>query len=120
MTNYKSLEAWKQSMQLVKEVYELVKIFPKDETFSLASQAKRAAISVPANIAEGAGRNFKKESIHFFHISRGSLYELETLLNISSMVNIVNEDQLKPVSEHIDECMRILNGLIRYFKNLKS
>lgn len=79
MTNYKNLEAWKKSMELVREVYILRKKYPKEEFYALTSQIKRTAISVPANIAEGSGRNYKKDTIQFLHISRGSLYELETL-----------------------------------------
>ncbi len=65
MTNYQNLDVWKKSMQLVKNVYELVKSYPKEELFALTQQTKRAAISIPANIAEGIGRNYKKDTIHF-------------------------------------------------------
>ena len=78
MGSYKDLDAWKNAMQLVKEVYLLTKKFPKEEMYALTSQAKRAAVSVPSNIAEGLGRQYKKDTLQFLHISRGSLYELET------------------------------------------
>ncbi|MES2004414.1 MAG: four helix bundle protein [Bacteroidota bacterium] len=68
MTGYKNLETWKKSMQLVKNVYDLAKTFPKEELFGLASQAKRAAVSVPTNIAEGCGRQYKKDTRQFLHI----------------------------------------------------
>ena len=116
MTNYKQLEAWKKSMQLVKEVYVLTRLFPKEELYALTSQIRRAAVSVPANIAEGSGRNYKKETIQFLHISRGSLYELETLLNIAVMVEIMLEDKFLPLSDLIEECLKILNGLIGYYE----
>jgi four helix bundle protein len=121
MTGYKQLEAWKKSMQLVKEVYVLTKSFPKEEMYALTSQLRRAAVSVPANIAEGSGRNYKKDTIQFLHISRGSLYEVETLLNIAVMVEIIIGEKLAPLSEKIDECLKILNGLIGYYEksNLK-
>ncbi len=83
MKNYKELDAWKISISLVSEVYEVAKNYPKEEIYSLTSQTKRAAISVPANIAEGLGRQYKKDTLQFLHISRGSLYELETLLIIA-------------------------------------
>ena len=80
-------------MQLVKVIYLTVKDFPKEELYGLTSQIKRAAVSIPANIAEGIGRNYKKDTIQFLHISRGSLYELETLLNISEMIEILTTEQ---------------------------
>ena len=67
-------------MLLVKKVYDLVKEFPKEELFGLTSQARRAVVSVPSNIAEGCGRQYKKDTRQFLHIARGSLYELETIL----------------------------------------
>jgi four helix bundle protein len=79
-------------MQLVKEVYLLTKNYPKEELFALTSQTKRAAVSVPSNIAEGMGRQYKKDTIHFLHIARGSIYELETHLNIALMVNIIEKE----------------------------
>ncbi|MGH2564912.1 MAG: four helix bundle protein [Ginsengibacter sp.] len=121
MTNYKNLEAWKKSMQLVKQVYELTKTFPKEELYALTSQVKRAAVSIPSNIAEGSGRNYKKDTIQFLHIARGSLYEVETQLNIAVLVNIITEQALQNLSPLIEDCLKILNGLISYFEksNLK-
>lgn len=116
MTAYKTLEAWKKSMQLVKEVYRISKLYPKEELFALTSQTKRAAVSIPSNIAEGIGRNYKKDTIQFLHISRGSLYELETLLNIAVMVDIISEEQFQPFVIIIDENVKIINGLIRSYE----
>ena len=116
MQSYKNLEAWKRSMQLVKEVYLLVKNFPKEELYGLTSQIKRASVSVPANIAEGVGRNYKKDTIQFLHISRGSLYELETLLNVAEMIGIITTENFNSISENINECARIINGLISYYE----
>ena len=113
---YKNLEGWEKSMQLVKEVYLLVKSFPKEELYGLTSQIKRSAVSIPANIAEGIGRNYKKDTIQFLHISRGSLYELETLLNIAEMIEILQTPDFEIISKNIDECARILNGLISYYE----
>ncbi len=121
MSNYKTLDAWKQSMQLVKEVYLLTKTFPKEELYGLTPQIKRASVSVPCNTAEGKGRNYKKDTIKFLHISRGSLYEVETLLNIAVMVEIISEAVFNRISPLIDKCMQLVNGLIRYYEksNLK-
>lgn len=121
MTNYKKLEAWKKSMALINLVYQITKNYPREELCNLTSQTKRAAVSIAANIAEGIGRNYKKDTIQFLHISRGSVYELETLLNVAAMVNIITEEDFNAVSNIIDECIKILNGLIKYYEdgNLK-
>jgi len=97
MRNYKDLDAWKNAMQLVKEVYLLTKTFPKEEMYALTSQTKRAAVSIPSNIAEGLGRQYKKDTLQFLNISRGSLYELETLLNIAVMVEIISEKEFNNI-----------------------
>jgi four helix bundle protein len=114
MTGYKNLEAWKKSMLLVKEIYNLAKSFPKEELYGLTLQLKRAAVSVPTNIAEGNGRNYKKETIQFLHISRGSLYEVESLLNVAIMVEIIKIEEHNRISILLEECLKILNGLITY------
>jgi four helix bundle protein len=113
MTYYKNLEAWKKGMQLVKQVYLLTKQYPKEELFALTSQTKRAVVSIPSNIAEGMGRNYKKDTIQFVHIARGSLYELETLLNIAVMVDIISEEEFAAFPPLIDELIKIINGLIK-------
>jgi four helix bundle protein len=95
--NYKQLDAWKASMELITEVYMITKTYPREEMYALTSQTKRAVVSIAANIAEGLGRQYKKDSLQFLHISRGSLYELETLLLIALNVKILTEDQLKHV-----------------------
>ena len=116
MTNYKNLEAWKKSMEIVKAIYLLCKKYPKEELYALTSQTKRAAISVSANIAEGCGRRTKKDTTQFLYISRGSLYELETLLNIAVMIEIITEDEFIKFTPVMDENLRILNGLIRRYE----
>jgi four helix bundle protein len=116
MKSYKELDAWKISMNLVKEIYLVTKKFPKEEVYALTSQTKRAAISVPSNIAEGIGRQYKKDTLQFLHISRGSLYELETVLNIAVMVEVLSEDDFNTVIELLDKSLKILNGLINYYQ----
>ncbi len=116
MTNYKNLEAWKKAMLLVKKVYLLIKKYPKEEIFALTSQTKRAAVSVPANIAEGTGRNFKKDTIQFLHIARGSLYELDTLLNTAFMTETVSENDCLSFTNEVDELIKVFNGLIRSYE----
>lgn len=114
MANYKNLDAWKTAMQLVKEVYLLAKKFPKEELYALTSQTKRAAVSIPSNIAEGLGRQYKKDTLQFLHISRGSLYELETLLNIAVMVEIITEEEFNAIIPVLEKALQVLNGFINY------
>ena len=114
MANYKSVDAWKFSMELVKEVYTLTRKFPKDELFGLTSQIKRAAVSIPANIAEGLGRQYKKDTLQFLHISRGSLYELETLLNVAVQVGIITQNEFYLIMPKLEKSLQVLNGFINY------
>jgi len=116
MTGYKNLEAWKKAMLLVKEVYDLAKTFPKEELYGISSQAKRAAVSIPSNIAEGCGRQYKRDTKQFLHIARGSLYELETVLNIAVMVNILATEKFEALTPLIDENLKIINGLINRYE----
>jgi len=116
MTGYKNLEAWKKSMDIVKAVYLLCKQYPKEELYALTSQTKRAAVSVPANIAEGCGRRTKKDTTQFLYISRGSLYELETLLNIAVMIEVITENEFNKFTPIIDENLRMLNGSINRYE----
>ena len=114
MRSYKDLDAWKNAMQLVKEIYLLTKKFPKEELYALTSQTKRAAVSVPSNIAEGLGRQYKKDTLQFLHISRGSLYELETLLNIAVMVEIITEEEFNKIIPALEKALQVLNRFINY------
>ena len=116
MNSYQNLEAYKKGMLLVKEVYRICISYPKEEMYALTAQTKRAVVSIPTNIAEGLGRNFKKDTIQFLHIARGSLYELETLLNVAIMVNYQNEENVSLCKSMIEEEKKILNGLIKSFE----
>lgn len=92
MTSHKDLQVYQESLLLVKDVYSLVSFFPKDELFGLTSQMKRCAISIPSNIAEGAGRKGEAEFTRFLYISLGSLSELETQLDIAIMLNFCDKN----------------------------
>ena len=116
MRNYQKLDAWKSSMQLVKSVYLLTKTYPKDELFALTSQTKRAAVSIPSNVAEGMGRQYKKDTLQFLFIARGSAYELETVLDIAVMCGIINDSDLVNIRPLLDDTFKLLNGLINYMK----
>jgi four helix bundle protein len=103
-------------MQLVKEVYLLTRNYPKEELFALTSQTKRAAVFIPSNIAEGMGRQHKKDTLHFLHIARGSIYELETHLNIALMISIIEEPIFRKIMLCIDEVVKLLSGLKNYME----
>ncbi|WP_246032245.1 four helix bundle protein [Sulfurimonas crateris] len=95
MSDYKDLNVWKESMDLVENVYRLLKLFPKEEIYALTDQLKRAVVSVPSNIAEGQNRNTDKEFVQFLYIALGSASEVETQLliakRLSYIQNIDNE-----------------------------
>ena len=114
---YKELDVWTKTRVLVKEIYILTKDFPKEELYGISSQMRRCAVSIPSNIAEGYGRQYKKETLQFFHIARGSLYELETQLYISADLNFLQKDKLNSIILQLEECRKLLSGLINYFEN---
>jgi len=119
MNSYKDLDAWKNAMLLVKEVYTNTAKYPKEELFGLTSQTKRAAVSVPCNIAEGIGRQYKKDTLQYLHISRGSLYEVETLLNVAILIKILSEEEFNNLILMVEKNLQILNGLINYYQKAK-
>lgn len=121
MTKYQSLDVWKISMELVKEVYTLTKEYPNEEIYGLTSQTRRSAVSVPSNIAEGIGRQYKKDTLQFLHIARGSLYELETQLNIAVMIELITNENMLKITSLLEKALQLLNGYINYIEkaNLK-
>lgn len=118
-TSYTELDVWKQSRELVSLIYSTTKSFPKDELYGLTNQMRRSAVSIPSNIAEGLGRNHTKDSIQFYYISRGSLYELETQSYLAFDQQLINEKQLNELLEQITTCKKLLNGFINYYQKLK-
>lgn len=116
VVSYRDLDVWQQSRLLAKNIYQLTKKFPKEEQFGLTNQLRRAAISVPSNIAEGCGRNHFKDSVQFFFISRGSLYEIETQLVLATDLEIISETALNQVMDQVTRCKKLLNGFINYFQ----
>lgn len=111
MKDHKDLDVWKQSMLLAEDVYALTKEFPSEERFGLSSQIKRAVVSIPSNIAEGAGRKGDKEFIQFLYIAMGSLSELETQLILSDSLQFVNSIEI--YLNQIEKIRKMLFGLIR-------
>ncbi len=116
MISYKKLDVWKISMETVNEVYSLTKLYPVEEKYGLISQTNRAAVSIPSNIAEGLGRNHKKDCIQFLHVSRGSAYELETLLSIALMRKIINDQCYNKISAILERNIQLITGFINYLK----
>src|SRR5687768_12748833 len=111
--SYRDLRVWQTAMDLVVESYRLAKLLPADERFSLARQLTRAAISVPANIAEGHGRLLRGEYMHHLSIARGSLKELETLFALSERLGYLSGAELAASAELCDFVSRMLTRLRR-------
>jgi len=105
---------WQKSMDFVAQIYQLTRAFPDHEKYGLTSQIRRASISIPSNIAEGAGRNSKKEFAQFLYISLGSLAEVETQLLIAEKLEYCSNAELN--LESLDDIRRLLLGLIRNVK----
>ena len=114
---YNKLEVWMESRKLVNLLYDSSKLFPKEELFGLINQMRRAAISIPSNIAEGCGRQTSKDTLHFLHISRGSLYELETQYYLALDQKYIDSKNFNIAFEQIQSCKKILNGFINYYKS---
>ncbi|MBP5579048.1 MAG: four helix bundle protein [Ruminococcus sp.] len=113
MENYRNLIVWQKSMQLVKEIYKLLRLMPNYEQYALSDQMRRAAVSIPSNIAEGAGRGSKKDFAHILSIARGSKYELETQLFICIELDYLSEEQCREALSIVNEVGIILNGFIK-------
>jgi four helix bundle protein len=114
--SYQDLAIWKKAMQLVVQVYHLTSRFPREEMHGLTSQMRRAAVSIPTNIAEGWGRGSRKEYIQFLRIARGSLLELETLLAISRNLRYLSQEDMQARLALVGEISRMLSGLIASLK----
>jgi four helix bundle protein len=110
--SYKDLRVWKQSVDLALEIHRQTQNFPKNELYGLTSQLRRAAVSVPSNIAEGKGRSSDKELILFLHHSRGSLLELETQLFIARKLGYIEEPEAKHLLDQVENLAKALNALI--------
>ncbi|QYJ68112.1 four helix bundle protein [Flavobacterium litorale] len=107
MHKVNELKIWQKSIELVKQVYKVVADLPNDEKFGLTSQIKRAAVSIPSNIAEGAGRNSKKEFKYFLSIANGSSYELHTQLIITHELGLIEEQKIEETLNLITEIQKM-------------
>ena len=110
--SYKNLEAYKESKTLVKQVYALLKKFPKEETYALCDQLRRAVISIPSNIAEGSGRNSQKDQAHFYNIAYGSLMEVFSQLDVACDLGYISQEEFNQLELFINEEAKMLSGLI--------
>jgi four helix bundle protein len=117
LKNYRELKVWQRSYQLCLEIYRITKGFPKEETYSLTSQIRRAAVSVPCNIAEGYGRKTTPEYIRSLYIAYGSNCELETQILLSGDVGYIEAGKLKKLQNEIGEVERMLKALIKSLEN---
>ena len=118
MNNYRDLKVWQKSMDLAEKVYMLTSTYPKEEKYGLISQIQRSVISIPSNIAEGAGRNSNKEFRNFLGIANGSVNELATQLTLSMRIGYVKENELDDIFNLINEIQKINFTLIKKFSNL--
>lgn len=113
-SSYKELIIWQKAMELTEEVYRLIKYLPKEETFALSDQMRRAAVSIPSNIAEGHGRLSIKEFINFIAFARGSLYEVETQLEIAYRLKYLTDERILKANELVAEISKMLNSFLSY------
>ncbi len=112
-TKYRDLLVWQKAMDLVENVYLATASFPKEEMFGLTSQLRRAAVSVPSNIAEGHGRQSDRDFQRFLRIAQGSLRELETQLLLAQRLKYVDQPASSTLLESTEELGRLLNGLLK-------
>ena len=117
LKTHRDLDVWREGIELVVKVYEIVQKFPNEERYGLVDQIKRSAISIPSNIAEGAARNSKKEFLQFLHISLGSVSELETQLIIANRLGFLDNEEIFSLIEK--ERSKLL-GLIKYLRDEKN
>ncbi len=118
MRNFRELEIWQRSMQLVKKTYEVTKDFPDYEKFGLKSQMQRAAVSIPSNIAEGCSRNGQRDFKRFLEIAIGSAFELETQMLLAADLNYVQKDVNRKLVEEINSLQKQMNTFISYLKKI--
>ena len=111
--NFRDLDLWKLGMEIVVDVYKCTKGFPKEEMYGLVSQMRRAALSIPSNIAEGFNRYHNKEYRQFLYIALGSCAELETQIEVSLLLGYITQDVRDKTTEKLDHESRMLRNLIK-------
>jgi four helix bundle protein len=118
--SYRDLVVWQKAVDLVVEIYRITENFPKQEMYGLTSQMRRAAVSIPSNIAEGQGRTSKGEFCHFLGTAKGSLVELETQLEIAYRLGFITSSTAEILAPRLLEVSKLLNGLLNSLRNRKN
>lgn len=118
--SFRDLDVWRDGVQLAELIYQVTRAFPREETFGLVSQLRRASISVPSNIAEGWGRNSRKDYLRFLHIARGSLFEIATQVEIAHRVGLLTPEAAERVEAVGTTCGKRLSRLITSLKRPQS
>ena len=111
--NFKDLKIWQFGMDIAEQCYKLTQHFPKSELYGLTSQIRRASVSIPANIAEGYGREYRNDYVRFLRMAQGSLKELETHLLLAERIDFTTSEAIVPILKKCDECGRMTRALIR-------
>jgi len=117
---YRDLRVWQNAMELALKIYHATTKFPRDEIYGLTSQLRRAAVSVPSNIAEGKGRSSDKELLQFLSRARGSVYELQTQLEVAKSLGYLSSVDGLAIGEQADDVGRMLNGMIAKIRQVVS
>ncbi|CAC9975595.1 four helix bundle protein [Flavobacterium panici] len=117
MSHFRKILVWQKSISLVTKIYKATSTFPKEEMFGLTSQIRRSSVSVPSNIAEGSGRESTKDFLRFLYISLGSIFEMQTQLEIAKNIIYINEEEFNLLYEDSREIERMLASLIRKIKD---
>jgi len=112
MHNFRELKIWQEAMEITKMTYKTTRLYPSHEIYGLTSQMNRAAISIPSNIAEGAGRNTNKDFIHFLNIAMGSCFELETQMTLANEFGYVQKDDMEMFILNLNKLEKMINSLI--------
>ena len=113
---HKRLDVWNKSIDLTVDIYKVSETFPRTEVYGLTGQMRRAAVSIPSNIAEGAARQTKKEFINFLHMAQGSLSELDTQLVIASKLEYISMETYQEIENKLEPISKMLTGLIKSLK----
>ncbi|MRX68254.1 four helix bundle protein [Flavobacterium resistens] len=117
MSHFRKILVWQKSMSLVTKIYKATRTFPKEEMFGLTSQIRRSSVSIPSNIAEGSSRESSKDFLRFLYISLGSIFEMQTQLEIAKNIIYINEEEFNLLYEDSREIERMLASLIRKLKD---